>query len=136
QIPAPSVDNPPQNWWATDAETLWNSPIVGTTGTTVGMAVEETLRVGGEVLRRLDCLRPGVFEVPSPLAVPALRRWGARKACQAYHHGFIRNLNHDPKATILAIVGKEEELVYQHQREQLNCSGFSDGRDRSAPAPR
>jgi hypothetical protein len=107
-IPTPSADNPPQNWWATDVETLWNSPIVGTTGTTVGMAVEETLRVGGEVFRRLDCLGPGVFEMPSLLDVPALRRWGARKACQAYHHGFIQNLTHDPKATILAIVDNED----------------------------
>jgi hypothetical protein len=107
-IPIPSADNPPQNWWARDAETLWNSPIVGTTGTTVGMAVEETLRVGGEVCRRLDCLGPGVFEMPSLLGVPALRRWGVRKSCQAYHHGFIQNITRDPKTTILAIVDNEE----------------------------
>jgi hypothetical protein len=107
-IPTPSVDNPPQNWWATDAETLWNSPIVGTTGTTVGTAVEETLRVGGEVFRRLDCLGPGVFEAPNLLGVPALRRWAARKACQAYHHGFIHNLTKNPKTTVLAIIDNEE----------------------------
>ncbi|MGH3979194.1 MAG: hypothetical protein ACRDRZ_09375 [Pseudonocardiaceae bacterium] len=104
RIPTPSADNPPQNWWATDAETLWNSPIVGATGTTVGTAVEETLRVGAEVSRRLDCLGPGVFEVPGLLGVPALRRWAARKACQAYHHGFVQGLAKDPRAAVLAIV--------------------------------
>jgi hypothetical protein len=61
-IPTPSGDNPPQNWRATDAEALWSSPIVGTSGTTVGMAVEETLRLGTEVSRRLDRLRPGIFD--------------------------------------------------------------------------
>ncbi|MGH3975923.1 MAG: hypothetical protein ACRDS9_21720 [Pseudonocardiaceae bacterium] len=91
-IPTLSADNPPQNWQATDAEELWSSPIVGTTGTTVGMAVEQTLHVGGEVFNRLDRLGPGVFEVPSLLGVPALRRWVARKASQAYHHGFIQGL--------------------------------------------
>jgi hypothetical protein len=112
QIPTPSADNPPQNWWATDAETLWNSPIVGTTGTTVGMAVEETLSLGAEVSRRLDCLGPGVFEVPGLLsAMPPLRRWAARMACQAYHHGFIQGLAHDPKATVLAIVNNEDSYT-------------------------
>ncbi|MGH3822304.1 MAG: hypothetical protein ACRDRA_05630 [Pseudonocardiaceae bacterium] len=106
-IPIPSADNPPQNWWARDVETLWNSPIVGATGTTVGMAVEETLRVGGEVFRRLDRLGPGVFEMPGLLGMPAWRRWAARKACQAYHHGFIQGLAQDPRAAVLAIVDNE-----------------------------
>ncbi len=111
-IPIPSADNPPQNWQATDAEALWTSPIVGTTGTTVGMAVEETLRVGGEVSHRLDrLLGPGVFEVPRLLRVPPLRRWAARKASQAYHHGFIQGLAQDPRATVLAIV-KTAELAH------------------------
>jgi hypothetical protein len=106
-IPIPSADNPPQNWWATDLETLWDSPIVGTTGTTVGVAVEQTLRLGAEVSRRLDCLGPGVFEVPGLLPIPPLRRWVARKASQAYHYGFIQGLARDPKAATLAIVGDE-----------------------------
>jgi hypothetical protein len=110
RIPTPSADNPPQNWWARDIETLWSSPIVGATGTTVGMAVEETLRLGTEVSRRLDCLGRGIFEVPGLSGVPGLRRWAARKACQAYHHGFIQGLTRDPKATVLTIVGNEAEL--------------------------
>jgi hypothetical protein len=68
------------------------------------MAVEETLRLGAEVSRRLDCLGPGVFEVPGLLDFPPLRRWAARRACQAYHHGFIQGLAQNPKATMLAIV--------------------------------
>lgn len=32
------------------------------------------------------------------------RRWAARKACQAYHHGFIQGLANDPKAVVLTIV--------------------------------
>jgi hypothetical protein len=107
RIPLPSTDNPPQNWRATDAETLWTSPIVGTTGTTVGMAVEETLQVGGEVFRQLDRLGSGVFEVPGLLGVPPLRQWVTGKGSQAYHHGFIQGLIQDPKAAVLAIVNNE-----------------------------
>ncbi len=106
-IPIPSADNPPQNWRATDAEALWSSPIVGTTGTTVGQAVEETLHLGAEVSRRLDHLGPGVFEVPGLLKMPALRRWAAGKARQAYHRGFIQGLAQDPRATVLAVVDYE-----------------------------
>jgi hypothetical protein len=111
-IPTPSADNPPQNWWAKDAEALWSSPIVGTTGTTVGMAVEETLRVGGEVFRRLDRLGSGVFEMPGLLGVSPLRRWVARKGSQAYHHGFIQGLAHNPRAAVLAIVDNEAGFVH------------------------
>ena len=107
RIPIPSSDNPPQNWQATDAETLWTSPIVGTTGTTVGMAVEETLQVGGEVFRRLDRLGSVVFEVPGLLGVPPVRQWVTRKGSQAYHHGFIQGLAQDPKAAVLAIVNNK-----------------------------
>ena len=108
-IPTPSADNPPQNWQAPDAEALWSSPIVGTTGTTVGTAVEQTLRLGTEVARRLDHLGPGVFELPGILGIPPLRRWAARQARQAYHHGFIQDLAHHPKATVLTIVNNEAD---------------------------
>jgi hypothetical protein len=83
---------------------LWSSPVVGTTGTTVGLAVEETLHLGAEVSRRLNHLGPGVFEVPGLMRAPALRRWAAGKARQAYYQGLIRGLAHDPRATVLAIV--------------------------------
>ena len=107
RIPILSADNPPQNWRATDAEALWSAPIVGTMGTTVGLAVEETLHLGAEVSRRLDHLGPGVFEVPGLMRAPALRRWAAGKARQAYYQGFVQGLAQDPKATVLAIVDNE-----------------------------
>ncbi len=52
-------------------------------------------------------LRPGVFELPGLLGIASSRRWGACKTGQAYRHGFIKGLAHDPKATVLAIVGNE-----------------------------
>lgn len=107
RIPILSADNPPQNWRAADIEALWSSPIVGTAGTTVGLAVEETLHLGAEVSSRLDRLGPGIFEVPGLLKVPALRRWAARKAREAYYQGFVQNLAQDPRATVLAIVDSE-----------------------------
>ena len=107
RIPILSADNPPQNWRATDAEALWSFPVVGTTGTTVGLAVEETLHLGAEVSRRLDRLGPGVFEVPGLMRAPALRRWAAGKARQAYHQGFVQGMAQDPRATVLAIVDHE-----------------------------
>ncbi len=105
RIPTPSADNPPQNWWATDAEALWSAPIVGSTGTTVGMAVEATLQVGTEVSRRLDCVDPAVFDGPGLLGVRPLRQWAARKTYQAYHLGFIQGLAQDPRAAVLAVAG-------------------------------
>ena len=42
----PSADNPPQNWQAADVETLWELPIVGSKGPTVGQAVSQALRDG------------------------------------------------------------------------------------------
>jgi hypothetical protein len=41
------------------------------------------------------------------MGIPPLRRWATRKARQAYHHGFIQDLAHDPKATVLTIVNNE-----------------------------
>lgn len=107
-IPVPSADNPPQNWRAPDIKALWNLPIVGTSGATVGTAVEETLRVGSEVFCRLDRLGPGVFELPGLLGTPVLRRWAGRTAAHAYHRGFIHHLAQDPKATVLAVVAQED----------------------------
>jgi hypothetical protein len=127
-VPALSADNPPQNWRATDAEELWNSPIVGAAGTTVGMAVEETLHAGAEVSRRLDCLGTGVFEMPGLLGIPALRRWVARKGCQAYHHGFIQALAHDPKAVLLTILDNEPEASMPQRFAANSHSGPWTGR--------
>lgn len=105
-IPRPSPDNPPLNWQARDIDELWASPIAGSTGTTVGAAVAAVLEVGGEVSRRLDCLGQGVVEGFDVLNVPVLREWLGRKACHAYHEGFIAGLARDPLGSVGAVVAR------------------------------
>jgi hypothetical protein len=108
-LPRPSADNPPLNWRATDVDDLWRSPIAGSRGTTVGYAISEVLEPGGEVARRLDCLGQGIVEAFDVVDVPVLRKWLGRKACEAYHHGFIEALARDPKGSVLAVVEAAEE---------------------------
>jgi hypothetical protein len=103
-LPRPSPDNPALNWRARDLDELWETPIAGSNGTTVGAAVAAVLEVGGEVSRRLDCLGQGVVEAFDVLDVPVLRGWLGRKACQAYHQGFIDSLARDPKGSVAAVV--------------------------------
>ena len=103
-LPRPSPDNPPLNWRASDIDELWSSPIAGSRGPTVGEAVAEVLEPGGEVSRRLDCLGQGVVEAFDVVDLPVLRGWLGRKACQAYHQGFIEGLARDPKGSIVAVV--------------------------------
>ena len=105
KVPRLSPDNPPQNWRARDLSELWSSPIVGSTGTTVGAAVAEALEAGQELPRRLECLGHGIADSVGLPAIPGLRRWMGRKACQAYRHGFIENLAADPKGSVSACVG-------------------------------
>lgn len=104
-LPRPSPDNPPLNWQARDVDELWRSPIAGSRGPTVGQAVAEVLEPDGEVARRLDCLGQGVVEAFDVVDLPVLRGWLGRKACQAYHEGFIEGLARDPKGSIMAVVG-------------------------------
>jgi hypothetical protein len=105
-LPRPSPDNPPLNWCATDIHELWRTPIVGSTGPTVGAAVTAVLEVGGEVSRRLDCLGQSVVDAFDVINVPVLRGWLGRKACHAYHHGFIANLARDPLGSVGAVVAQ------------------------------
>ncbi|MDQ3978349.1 MAG: hypothetical protein M3314_02190 [Actinomycetota bacterium] len=70
----------------------------------MGQAVAEVLEPGGEVSRRLDCLGQGVVEAFDVVDLPILRGWLGRKACQAYHQGFIEGLARDPKGAIVAVV--------------------------------
>jgi hypothetical protein len=103
-LPRPSPDNPALNWRARDIDELWTTPIAGSRGPTVGAAVAAVLEVGGEVSRRLDCLGQGVVEAFDVLEVPVLRGWLSRKACHAYHRGFIEGLARDPRGSIAAVV--------------------------------
>lgn len=117
KFPRLSPDNPAQNWQARDVEALWESPIVGSSGATVGQAVAEALELHGELPRRLDCLGHdvGAF-LPLP-DIPGLRKWFARTACNAYRRGFIEDLASDPKGAVLACVGDlngESAVSVQH----------------------
>ncbi len=105
-IPRASPENPPQNWQANDLEDLWSSPIVGSGGTTVGAAIAEALEAGEELPRRLECLGHGMAESLELPAIPGLRRWMGRKACQAYHRGFVEGLTANPKEAVAACVGE------------------------------
>lgn len=127
RIPTPSPDKPPQNWRAADVEALWRSPIVGTAGTTVGMAVEQTLSAGGAVGRRLKWSGPVAFEIPALLG---MRRWAASKARQAYHRGFIDGLTRDPTATVLAVIDNATDPC-----AGANAGDWPTGTDRSSPYP-
>lgn len=105
KIPRVSPDNPPQNWQAPDVEALWESAIVGSTGTTVGKAVAEALELGEELPRRLDCLGHAITDFVGLPAIPGLRQWVGLKACQAYRRGFMESLAADPKGAVLACIG-------------------------------
>lgn len=104
RIPRPAEDNPPQNWHAPDVETLWESPIVGSSGTTAGEAVSAALQAGEELPNRLECLGHGIGNALGLPAVPWLRQWVNTKACQAYHRGFLAHLTSDPRGCILEVV--------------------------------
>ncbi|MDQ3849661.1 MAG: hypothetical protein M3296_03485 [Actinomycetota bacterium] len=103
-IPRPSPSNPRQNWRATDVETLWDSPIVGATGTTVGEALTEMLRPEGQFIRQLDRLGQGLVEPQGLLSVPILGGWLRQKGARAYHRGFVAPLAGHPKRVILDVV--------------------------------
>jgi hypothetical protein len=103
-IPRLSGDNPPQNWQVSSVEELWETPIVGCSGATVGESVSQALEAGEELPKRLGCLGRGVTGALDVPAVPGLREWLSAKACQAYHEGFLNGLMSDPKRCVLDVV--------------------------------
>jgi hypothetical protein len=108
KIPRLSEDNPALNWRAADVEELWETPIVGSSGTTVGEAVSDALQEGEELPNRLECLGRGIAGSLNLPATPAVREWLDRKACQAYHRGFLSHLMSDPRGSLLEVVGAGE----------------------------
>ncbi len=110
KVPRPSEENPPQNWRAAGLDELWSSPIVGSTGTTVGAAIADALQPGEELPRRLECLGHGIAGSLDLPPIPGLRRWMGRKACQAYQRGFIENLAANPKGAVSACVSDVDPL--------------------------
>lgn len=105
KIPRPSAANPSQNWRAKDIETLWETPIVGRAGTTVGEAMTQMMHPDGYFIRQLDRLGRGLVEAHGLLAVPILGSWLARKGAQAYHRGFVEPLAAHPRQVIFSVIG-------------------------------
>lgn len=104
KIPRLSRDHPPQNWWATNVESLWESAMIGTTGTTVGQALVEMMEPGGEFIRQVESLGQGLAGGQGVFAVPGLGRWLTNKCCQAYHSGFVLPLADDPRQVVMDLV--------------------------------
>lgn len=104
RVPLVSPDNPRQNWRAGNVDTLWESPVVGTTGTTVGEALVAMLEPDGQFIRQLDGLGQGLAGAHGIFAVPMLGAWLSDKCCQAYHGGFVEPLAADPQSVIMALV--------------------------------
>lgn len=109
RIPWPSDENPPQNWQAPDLDSLRESPIVGSTGPTVGEAVSRVLEEGEELPSRLERLGQGIAGTLDVPPVPGLREWLSGKASQADRQGFLYHLVSDPRACVLEIVGGRED---------------------------
>jgi hypothetical protein len=107
RIPRPSALNPPQNWRAPDFETLWDAPIVGDRGTTVGAALTEMMEPDGYFIRQLDRLGQGLVDARGLLAVPLLGGWLARHGAEAYHRGFVERLAAQPRQAIMSVVHDE-----------------------------
>lgn len=60
RVPRPAAENPGQKWRAGDVETLWESPMVGATGTTVGSALVAMLAPGEQFIRQVEALGQGL----------------------------------------------------------------------------
>ncbi len=104
RIPRLSPDNPEQNWYAKDVETLWESPLVGSTGATVGQAVVTMLEPDGQFIRQLEGLGQGLAGAHGVFALPILGPWLSDTCCQAYHQGFVEPLAHNPQPVVLSLV--------------------------------
>jgi hypothetical protein len=117
-IPRVADTNPRQNWMAPDVETLWESPMVGASGPTVGQAVGEMLRPDGEFVRQLEGLGEGLAGNHGILALPVLGGWLAGRCCHAYHRGFVEPLARDPHPVVLALTEGEAE----HRQPALAAS--------------
>ncbi len=107
-VPRVAEANPVQNWQAPDAATLWDTPIVGDRGTTVGDALVEMLEPDGQFIRQLDSLGEGLAGSHGPFGLPVVGPWLTRRCCQAFHQGFVVPLARDPAPVLLGLVNGGE----------------------------
>ena len=109
-VPRLSAANPPQNWQAPDVETLFASPMVGTTGPTVHQALVAMLEPDGQFIRQLEGLGQGLAGDHGVFGLPVVGTRLSRRCCQAYHGGFVEPLSRDPEAVILDLVDARSRL--------------------------
>jgi hypothetical protein len=107
-VPRVAEGNPVQNWQAPDAATLWDTPIVGDRGTTVGEALIEMLEPDGQFIRQLDSLGEGLAGSHGPFGLPVVGPWLTRRCCQAFHHGFVEPLSREPAPILMSLVNGDE----------------------------
>ena len=113
-VPRVSAGNPVQNWEAPDAEALWETPIVGDRGITVGQALVEMLEPDGQFVRQLDSLGEGLAGSHGPFGAPVVGPWLSRRCCQAFHQGFVAPLARDPAPVLLSLVNEPSRVpVYR-----------------------
>jgi hypothetical protein len=107
-VPRVSDVNPVQNWLAPDVESLWESPMVGVGGPTVGSAIVEMLEPNGQFIRQLEGLGEGLAGTHGMLGVPVLGRWLIGHCCHAYHRGFVEPIARDPRPVLLGLFDGSE----------------------------
>lgn len=107
-VPRVTAGQPVQNWQAPDAETLWETPIIGDRGTTVGDALVEMLDPDGQFIRQLDSLGEGLAGDHGPFGLPVVGPWLSRRCCQAFHQGFVEPLARHPAPVLLGLVNDAE----------------------------
>jgi hypothetical protein len=107
-VPQVAEGNAVHNWQAPDAATLWDTPIVGDRGTTVGDALVEMLEPDGQFIRQLDSLGEGLAGSHGPFGLPVVGPWLTRRCCQAFHQGFVVPLARDPAPLLLGLVNGGE----------------------------
>jgi len=108
RIPRLPPSAPPQNWQARDIDALWETPIVGDRGTTVGQALGAMLDPDGQFVRQLDGLGEGLAGTHGVFATPVVGPWLTGKCCQAFHDGFVAPLAREPASVIFAVVHDAE----------------------------
>lgn len=107
KVPRVVAGNPSQNWQAPDAEALWDTPMVGDRGPTVGDALVEMLDAEGQFVRQLESLGEGLAGSHGPCGAPVIGPWLTRRCCQAFHHGFVAPLARNPAPLLLDLVNAD-----------------------------
>ena len=114
-IPRLDAASPAQNWHATDVETLWASPIVGSGGRTMGEALGAMLEPEGQFIRQLDSLGQGLAGTGGLLGLPLVGAWLSQRCCHAFHDGFVAPLAQDPAPVILDLIAGTDTTAWPRQ---------------------